>query len=814
MSALAVRDGDKVTQMTREALLEGVRRGGVSANALVQEVQGGAWARAGNYFLAQSTIDPPRDPEGERFLKRNVATGLDQESLLDLLGVDRAAIQVRVRHEPPPEPRPIEIPQVDEGAWGRDYVVDRIGEPDWDPDPDGVVAQRITVPRWGAHWVLPTVKQIPIPAWTDPAEKLQPLGPAQHIVWRRQATVDVPAPPRAKRAATTRGAARAQRAQPAARSPGPAVQAPPSAEPPSRRHRPQSEVRGRSQRESQGPQQTTARSDGGRKQEVMRQFALSGVEPKAARSEVSAEVTVEPGAVSQAAAAVTVVKGVGLFGCLGQLIGLGALLFGVALGVDVALTELSNVELPSALAHPERAAAPSPDKALQPFVASGPREAWLQVVIAADLTRAPDALSAARLLAALDAAAEEGKLPGDGDMRLIFLPRVGAAEDSTPMALALLALARQDAFWPWLRPALSAGRPLGLQDVLDRLDDLGVDRTAFDRDRASAETGLQVRTWSTMAAALGLDDAIAALNGHPLGHDAALNAENLAGAVEAAVAAASEVQRLGGDAATGLEKLAASLPGRMRDRYVRWILRGERIAGRIAPEQEPAAAPEESGSSDAGRGEDKAGGAAVARDARVEIRPPRHAPTLGPADAPVTITVFIDFHCPYCKRHAANLARLRQTFGDKLRVVVLQYPIDALHPSASEAAAVALAASRLGLFEDAWQLLFEWGGQGFDRATILAEIERLGAARGVALRRGQLARETVRARRLVARDLRLKKKLGVSGTPFSWVNGRPVRGAVPYEKLRDLVQQELQRAGGEGPSGPDNGTPAEAPEDD
>jgi protein-disulfide isomerase len=63
--------------------------------------------------------------------------------------------------------------------------------------------------------------------------------------------------------------------------------------------------------------------------------------------------------------------------------------------------------------------------------------------------------------------------------------------------------------------------------------------------------------------------------------------------------------------------------------------------------------------------------------------------------------------------------------------------------------------------------------------------------------RRQFALEAVRRADHDARidaDLRLAKKLGVSGTPTFYVNGRKLEGAVPFERFSALVQEEIDAA--------------------
>src|SRR5581483_10760800 len=62
-------------------------------------------------------------------------------------------------------------------------------------------------------------------------------------------------------------------------------------------------------------------------------------------------------------------------------------------------------------------------------------------------------------------------------------------------------------------------------------------------------------------------------------------------------------------------------------------------------------------------------------------------PSFGVPDAKVTIVVFSDFQCPYCRELAKNLrTNIPQKYPKDVRVVIKNFPIDAIHPWARAAA--------------------------------------------------------------------------------------------------------------------------------
>ena len=74
-------------------------------------------------------------------------------------------------------------------------------------------------------------------------------------------------------------------------------------------------------------------------------------------------------------------------------------------------------------------------------------------------------------------------------------------------------------------------------------------------------------------------------------------------------------------------------------------------------------------------------------------------PSIGAKDAPVTIVEFTDFQCPFCKATEATLKDFRTKYGDKIRLVHMDFPLP-FHSHALDAAKAARCANEQGKF---WQ---------------------------------------------------------------------------------------------------------------
>jgi protein-disulfide isomerase len=172
------------------------------------------------------------------------------------------------------------------------------------------------------------------------------------------------------------------------------------------------------------------------------------------------------------------------------------------------------------------------------------------------------------------------------------------------------------------------------------------------------------------------------------------------------------------------------------------------------------------------------------------LEPPRipvtaDGPTIGPADAAVTIVEFSDYQCPYCKRAEGSLKQVLAKYPTQVRLVYRHFPLDG-HKDAAPAAEAAACADEQGKFWDYHNLVFE-SSPKLDTKTLreLAEKSKLDLGAFDAC----VASGKHKAK--VAGDLEAGRAAGVSGTPAFFVNGIPLSGARPLEEFSKLIDREL-----------------------
>jgi protein-disulfide isomerase len=171
-------------------------------------------------------------------------------------------------------------------------------------------------------------------------------------------------------------------------------------------------------------------------------------------------------------------------------------------------------------------------------------------------------------------------------------------------------------------------------------------------------------------------------------------------------------------------------------------------------------------------------------------------PSIGNDDAPVTIVEFSDFQCPFCGRFfSETYGQLKKDYIDtgKVRLIFRDFPLQ-FHQAAEISARAGECAQDQGKFFEFHDRVFiEQAKLGIgtveqDADTLKAWAKTVGmnvTEFGACLDSGKYADE-------VAADLADGSAAGVTGTPFFFVNGTPVEGAVPIAVFKAAIDAALE----------------------
>lgn len=175
---------------------------------------------------------------------------------------------------------------------------------------------------------------------------------------------------------------------------------------------------------------------------------------------------------------------------------------------------------------------------------------------------------------------------------------------------------------------------------------------------------------------------------------------------------------------------------------------------------------------------------------RQEVAIAADDPSIGPANAPVTIIEFSDFQCPFCQRVVPTLKQVQQKYGDRVRIVWKDFPLTQIHPQAFDAARAGNCAQEQGKFWEFHDQLF--ANQG---ALEIEALKRYAAAAGLDGARFAQCVDSGKYQARVQAGLEAGGRLGIGSTPTTFINGRVVTGAQPLDVFVGIIDEELARAG-------------------
>lgn len=182
--------------------------------------------------------------------------------------------------------------------------------------------------------------------------------------------------------------------------------------------------------------------------------------------------------------------------------------------------------------------------------------------------------------------------------------------------------------------------------------------------------------------------------------------------------------------------------------------------------------------------------------------PAPNSPWKGGEKAKVTMQIFSDFECPFCKRVEDTVTQVEKAYGDKIKIVWRHKPLP-MHknaPLASEAAQEAYAQKGNAGFWNFHGALFKAAGTGPD-VLLRPALEKYAEEQGLDLAKFKKALDANTHKAMVDADSAAADKAGISGTPAFVINGYFISGAQPFSKFKKIIDLALKEAGEAPPKG-------------
>lgn len=162
------------------------------------------------------------------------------------------------------------------------------------------------------------------------------------------------------------------------------------------------------------------------------------------------------------------------------------------------------------------------------------------------------------------------------------------------------------------------------------------------------------------------------------------------------------------------------------------------------------------------------------------------SPFKGTEDAPITIVLFTDFECPFCKKIDPLMNTILKNNPGAVKVVFKNMPLRRMHPLADPAARAALAAHEQGKFWEFHDKLFaeeKLSQQGIEKIaeSLSLDIEKWKTDMNSAPIHGQ-----------VFKDMQEARKAGVTGTPTLYLNGKLLKSR-SIQAIQEIISQEMSK---------------------
>jgi protein-disulfide isomerase len=160
----------------------------------------------------------------------------------------------------------------------------------------------------------------------------------------------------------------------------------------------------------------------------------------------------------------------------------------------------------------------------------------------------------------------------------------------------------------------------------------------------------------------------------------------------------------------------------------------------------------------------------------------------GAKDAAVTIVEFSDFQCPYCQAAVATINQLMAQYAGKIKLVFRDFPIPNLHPLAPKAHEAARCAAEQDKF-------WEYHDRLFEKSPLLSPADLKQYARDLKLNGDEFDKcvDGGKYQAAIASDVQDGTRLGASGTPTFFINGRMIVGAQPISTFQKIIDSEMAK---------------------
>jgi protein-disulfide isomerase len=168
---------------------------------------------------------------------------------------------------------------------------------------------------------------------------------------------------------------------------------------------------------------------------------------------------------------------------------------------------------------------------------------------------------------------------------------------------------------------------------------------------------------------------------------------------------------------------------------------------------------------------------------KTELQNDKVSPQIGSSNPDVTVIMFFDYHCGFCKKLLPTITQLVNE-DKKVRVIFREYPI--LSEDSVQASRAALAVNRIAPDKYfAYHSALMQSKAQFNEEALLSMASKVGVDAN-ALKK-EMEKPVITD--LLSQNRNIGEELGVRGTPALFVGEKMLPGAVAYDTLKRIVNE-------------------------
>jgi protein-disulfide isomerase len=167
--------------------------------------------------------------------------------------------------------------------------------------------------------------------------------------------------------------------------------------------------------------------------------------------------------------------------------------------------------------------------------------------------------------------------------------------------------------------------------------------------------------------------------------------------------------------------------------------------------------------------------------------PAGDSPFKGPANAPVVLTEFADFQCPFCGQVPSLMDQVLKAYPKEVKFVYKEFPLTSIHRNALNAARAAVSAQKQGKFWEMYAKLF-----ANQRALSPDNLKQYAQAIGLDVDKFEKDMASPEVQKQIDDDVKLAQEVQVRGTPTLFLNGKRVMNR-SFEGIKEMIDLALRQ---------------------